>query len=115
MAVPTLDDLAERPEAATGLPRAAALALHMRALRVLMALEGPLLAAEARAPIAPGHDNGGDRLLDIETAAARLAESKDWLYRHAGKLPFTVQEGKGAKLRFSEAGIERYIREKQRT
>jgi excisionase family DNA binding protein len=50
----------------------------------------------------------GDRLLSAEEAAAKLGASADYLYRHSRKLPFTVRLGR--KLRFSEAGIERFIR-----
>ena len=54
-----------------------------------------------------------DRLLNIEEAAERLKTSKDWLYRHWRKLPFTVQLSP-KQLRFSAKGIERYLEEKQR-
>ena len=106
--VPSLDAIAERPEDATGLRLAPVLALHAKAVRALAALEGALLAA------LNGHEERTeDRLLDVDAAADRLQRSKDWLYRNARNLPFTVQEGKGGKLRFSRDGIERYIREKQ--
>jgi predicted DNA-binding transcriptional regulator AlpA len=49
-----------------------------------------------------------DQLLSITVAAIRLGVSKDWLYRRAAKLPFTVRQGR--LLRFSERGIEDYIR-----
>ena len=54
-----------------------------------------------------------DRLVGVEEAARLLGRSRDWLYRYARRLPFVVQEGKGAKLRFSTDGIARYIRERQ--
>lgn len=54
---------------------------------------------------------GGDRLFTVEEAAQRLAVSEDWLYRHADKLPFTVRIG-DRHLRFSAAGIEKFIRQK---
>lgn len=50
----------------------------------------------------------GDRLLKVKEAAGKLGASTDYLYRHSSKLPFTIRLGR--KLRFSEAGIERYIR-----
>jgi len=61
----------------------------------------------------PGNRQGrnqedGDRLLNAHEAAEKLAASTDYLYRHSSKLPFTVRLGR--KVRFSEAGIERYIR-----
>ena len=50
-----------------------------------------------------------DRLLGVADAAAKLGATRDWVYRNADHLPFTVRLGK-KQLRFSEAGIERYIR-----
>jgi len=41
-------------------------------------------------------------------AASRLGISKDWLYRNATRLPFTVRVSEGL-LRFSAKGIDRYI------
>jgi predicted DNA-binding transcriptional regulator AlpA len=51
-----------------------------------------------------------DRLLDIRTAAAKLGMSRDWLYRHKN-LPFRVPVGR--QLKFSERGIERWIKQRQ--
>jgi len=48
-----------------------------------------------------------DQLLSIEVAAQRLGMSKDYLYRHHVRLPFTRRIGRN--LRFSSLGIERYI------
>ncbi len=53
----------------------------------------------------------GDRLLSVEEAAQMLGLSRDYLYRHAKALPFTVRLG--SRLRFSERGIERYIQKRQ--
>ena len=64
------------------------------------------------APTAGAGRNGGeDRLLTVEEAARKLAVSDDWLYRHADKLPFTVRIG-DRHLRFSAAGIEKFIRQR---
>ena len=52
-----------------------------------------------------------DRLLGIEDAAAKLGVTPDWLYRHHKGLPFTVRHGR--PLRFSELGIEQYIRKRR--
>ena len=46
-----------------------------------------------------------DRLLNVEE---KLGVKPDWLYRHHKDLPFTVRHGR--LLRFSELGIEDYIR-----
>ena len=54
-----------------------------------------------------------DRLLTIEEASKKLGLSKDYLYRHADQLPFTVRPGL-RQLRFSLLGIERYIQQKRR-
>ena len=50
-----------------------------------------------------------DTLLNLEEASERLCMSTDWLYRHAKELPFTKRIGP-RQLRFSEAGIEKYIK-----
>jgi predicted DNA-binding transcriptional regulator AlpA len=59
-----------------------------------------------------GHAEGAqpDRRLSVEEAAAKPGTSKDWLYRHADTLPFTVRIGRS--LGFSEVGIERYLRQR---
>ena len=50
-----------------------------------------------------------DTLLNVEEASERMGMSTDWLYRHAKELPFTKRIGP-RQLRFSEAGIEKYIK-----
>jgi predicted DNA-binding transcriptional regulator AlpA len=50
-----------------------------------------------------------DNLLNVAEASERLGMSPDWLYRHAKELPFTKRIGP-RQLRFSEAGIEKYIK-----
>jgi predicted DNA-binding transcriptional regulator AlpA len=49
-----------------------------------------------------------DRLLNVKEAAQKLCRSSDWLYRHASELPFVIRDGR--LLRFSEQGIEGYIK-----
>src|SRR6266576_2757258 len=49
-----------------------------------------------------------DELVAVEQAAERLGIGKDYLYRHAKKLPFTRRMRR--KLVFSSAGIDEYIR-----
>ena len=70
---------------------------------------GLQVAVLARA-LASGHDANHieDRLLTVDEVAARLGLSKDWLYRHATKLPFTRRVGR--QLRFGSQGLESYIR-----
>jgi predicted DNA-binding transcriptional regulator AlpA len=58
------------------------------------------------------NDNGeADRLLEADEAAARLGVKKTWLWNHTDKLPFAIRMGR--KTRFSERGIEQFIKEKQ--
>lgn len=52
-----------------------------------------------------------DTLIPIDEAAARLGVSKDWMYRRADGLPFTVRLGRN--LRFSSKGIQTYVRQRR--
>ena len=106
-AAPTLDELASDPSKAQGLPAELAAALQTKCLLVLNALWTRQLAARPE----PAAAQSADALLDVQDAAQRLKTSTDWLYRHARRLPFTVRNGR--QLRFSAAGIARYIRERQ--
>jgi excisionase family DNA binding protein len=97
----SLAELLEHPERANDLPPHAARDLLPRII-------GLQVAVLARA-LVNGHDaNSEDRLLTVDEAAARLGLSKDWLYRHATKVPFTRRVGR--QLRFSSQGLESYIR-----
>jgi hypothetical protein len=107
-AVPTLDEVAAAPDRASALPPATLQRLLCRCATVQTVLLGALMSASARtADAAPEPET----LFDIGEAAKRLATTRDWLYRHAGHLPFTVRNGR--QLRFSARGIARYIRERQ--
>ena len=68
-----------------------------------------LLALQARAVarMAIAQPADGDRLLDAIEAGEMLAKSPKWLYKHSRHLPFARRVGRS--LRFSEAGIRRYI------
>jgi len=57
----------------------------------------------AAVPVAPADD----RLLTAEEGAPILGVAPRWLYRHAGKLPFTRRLSRKV-LRFSEVGLRRY-------
>ena len=72
--------------------------------RLRAALWARLVTSVERAP-------ENDRLLTIEVAAERLATTKDWL-RRCRTLPFVVQLSDG-QIRYSEQGIERFIRDRQ--
>jgi len=48
----------------------------------------------------------GDHLLDAEETARRLAQSSEWVYRHAQQLG---ARRNGRSLRFSAAALDKYI------
>lgn len=57
-------------------------------------------------------DDVPDRLLTAKQAAPMLGMSEDWLYRNAGRLPFTRRTGRRT-LRFSERGLKRYLADRE--
>jgi excisionase family DNA binding protein len=61
----------------------------------------------------PENGQAGDRLLTIAEVAARTRLSRDWLYRHKGKLPFTRRVGTRT-IRFSEAALTRWLASRPR-
>ena len=69
---------------------------------------GRLLAGRGDEDHGACGDQAEDRLLTVEEAATKLGTSRDWLYRHADQLPFTVRVSR--HVRFSAQGIDRYIR-----
>jgi predicted DNA-binding transcriptional regulator AlpA len=72
----------------------------------LAAILRPIVEAAVREAIIARTEE--DRLLNAEEAAALLAVSEDWLYRHAKKLPFAKKLGP-KMLRFSTIGIQKYL------
>jgi len=62
-------------------------------------VEGPAPQSLTEAP---------DRNVSAAEAARRLGMSRDWLYRNAAKLPFTVKIGR--RVLFSARGLERWNR-----
>jgi len=56
------------------------------------------------------HEHEADVNLDAAEAARRLGLSRDYLYRNAKKLPFTVRIG--ARVLFSAKGLERWNRQR---
>ena len=104
---PSLDALARDPSQAHTLPPEAVPPLLAQLAALQSALAARLLTApqNSHAPEAP------DCLLTAGEAAAFLKVSKDYLYRNASHLPFTVRLGR--HLRFSAAWIARYIRQRQ--
>jgi predicted DNA-binding transcriptional regulator AlpA len=105
-AVSTLADLLSDPERISALPKDVIAELRGQIAKLDALLLSRLLAAgEAQT----GPD--ADRLLTAAQAAQKLGAAEDWLYRHANTLPFAVRVGK-KHLRFSAAGMERYIRQR---
>ena len=105
-AVPTLTDLLGDPARISALPVGAVAELRGQLAKLDTLLLCRLLTSEK-----PQTGIDGDRLLTASDAARKLGATKDWLYRHANTLPFAVRVGK-KHLRFSEAGIDRYIRQR---
>jgi len=73
-----------------------------------MSLLAQLLARGLPPTPAPRTLPDPDRLLTAVEVAPMLKVSPRWLYRHAGKLPFTKRLSRKA-LRFSELGLQRYL------
>jgi predicted DNA-binding transcriptional regulator AlpA len=82
-------------------------------LIVIAALEGALAARlmvdKPKAVDAPERE---DRLLTTDEAAAILRVTPQWLYRRADRLPFARRLSRKA-LRFSEAGVRRWMATKR--
>jgi excisionase family DNA binding protein len=51
-----------------------------------------------------------EQLLTAQEAAERLSVPVDWVYRHRRKLPFVKLDEDSRLLRFSERGLNEYIR-----
>ena len=103
LARPNLVDGLNRDELADLLEQVKGLEGRVMARLLLGATEGIIARQE---------DGERDCLLTAKDAAARLAVTVDYLYRHADTLPFTVRPGAG-QVRFSARGIERYIQARQ--
>ncbi len=107
--VPRLEELVADPERVRVLDAHITRVLRKQALIVLNLLYDHELEQERRA--ADRLTAQRDRLLKVEEAAARLRVTGDWLYRHHRSLPFAVRCGR--LVRFSELGIEQYIRKRR--
>lgn len=104
VSIPSLDGLASDPSQIEGLPLEVLKALwadvrQLEKVLVLRILTAPTTASPPE-----------DKLLNIDEAAAILGMSKDRLYRH--DYPFTIRDG--GLLRFSNNGIQRYIKARLR-
>jgi excisionase family DNA binding protein len=107
----SLDEIARNPELARAISPQNARSLMAQCAAVMAALatirSGCSCSRSEDANAKP------DELLTTAEAADRLSMSRDWVYRHAGKLPFTVRQGRA--LRFSSSGIDDYIRKRRGT
>ncbi len=105
IAVPSLDEIAARPESAGDLPIEVVSALLARCAAVQLALAAKI----GRTPITEPqiHET---RLLTVEQAADKLAVTPEWLYRRGKRLGLAVKLDNGT-LRFSSAALETYIRQ----
>ena len=74
----------------------------------LEAAKARLWARLARVDHQHDDDRGVDATVDVREAARLLGMSPTWVYRHARRLPFSRRVG-GRALRFSVAGIRRYL------
>jgi len=108
--VPLLEELAADPSKARVLDAHTARILTTTALAALNALNSRELALAAERGNSATSERS-DRLINIDEAAEKLGVKPDWLYRRHRRLPFTVPQGR--MLRFSELGIEEYIRNRR--
>lgn len=105
--VPTLEDLADRPELARTLPRAVLMDLSFRALRAQAAAHIALAALPPESPAAALTQE--DEPLDVTEAARRLGISVRTLYRGAHTTYATLCVPTGTRnLRFSSRAIAAY-------
>ena len=95
--------LVEDPARVAAVPpgRIPALLSQLSALQGAMAAR--LISADRDEPV-----SSEDTLLTVDQAAERLGVSTDWLFRRSRTLPFVVRLGR--HLRFSNRGIDRYLR-----
>jgi predicted DNA-binding transcriptional regulator AlpA len=108
--VPRLEELLADPEQVRVLDAHTTRALKTQAINALILLQSHDLDT-ARAETDIYERRRSDRLLNVSQAAEKLCVKRDWLYRHHSDLPFRVRHGK--LLRFSELGIEDYIRKRR--
>lgn len=105
-ALTALADLIGDPAKIAALPREAVPRLRGELAELDTLLLGRLFAA--------GNESQAveDQLIGVAEAAGRLGVSRDYLYRHHSRLPFTRRAGR--KLLFAASGIEQYISQKKR-
>jgi hypothetical protein len=106
--VPRLEELLADPEQIGVLDAQTTRVLKTQAISVLLLLNS--LDLDTACVRSEAKTERGDRLLNVIQAAEKLCAKPDWLYRHR-ELPFRVRQGRA--LRFSELGIEDYIRKRR--
>jgi Helix-turn-helix domain len=92
--MPTLDELAADPKRAGGLPRDVILALHARAVGVVMALEAPLLALVA---------NGLPTDVNPQRSYLIAQEAADYLRIKKSRLDALRRAGRVAAIKLGKA------------
>lgn len=115
--IPTLDEILANPRLIAEIPAQAASDLRTECdgalVRHQRVRDELLLRTVVAALPVPVNGSVSD-VVDLDEAAKLLGRSRGWLYHHAHRLPFTLQERRGCRLRFSRSGIERYLREQLR-
>ncbi len=109
--IPTLEQVAETPAKAKGLPPDVRQSLAFRALTVLNALFAAGLADGASSN-GNRESREGDRLLTAKEVADRMGVCLDYVYKNASEFPFAWKEGR--RVLFSERGLERYLQKKMK-
>jgi predicted DNA-binding transcriptional regulator AlpA len=108
--VPKLEEVAAEDGATDALDMHTAILLETTAIAALSALvkRRLALATETRTAI---HLRRYDRLLRVKEVADRIGMSTGWVYHHQHQLPFRVPLA--TVPRFSERGLEEFIRKRQ--
>ena len=106
-----LADLLEDPRKVGDIPRETVLPLLCHLLALTGTLTARLLTTGGESTERPTLQQADARLLTVAEAATRLGVSKDWMYRRAAALPFTVRLGP-RRLRFNTEGINQFIRQR---
>lgn len=110
VSIPKLEEISESPAVVSQLPADIVEALLGKCSVAQGALVGRLLALRASGNGQGQAEGNGDSLLTAKEAAAKLGMSEDYLYRNGSKLPFVVRIGR--QVRYSEAGMEKFIRQR---
>ncbi len=103
--LPSLDELARKPEKVAGLPAAAVRALYPVAVRLEAELRSRLLVASREADASPSDD----RALALEEAAGVLGMKPGTLYRKWRALGVGYKDADG-HVKFTQAALERYLK-----